>query len=109
MGFAETVVITKDSIIHTYFVAANNDNITTNKYKNKKEEWEKLTNAFVYSDFKKIKSGESNQPADGTDQKIHITTKNDSDSVINGYKDTKNYAKILNFIGLLDNIKIEKK
>lgn len=74
LGFAQTLTITKDSITHSEFLAADNNNITVNKYKNTNENWEYLINSFKWSDFKKIKSGESVQEVDGTDQKIHIKT-----------------------------------
>lgn len=70
---------------------------------------EYLINSFKWSDFKKIKSGESVQEVDGTDQKIHIKTNTTSDSIINGHEDKLNYSKISTFIKLLDKIIDENK
>ncbi|EID73834.1 hypothetical protein W5A_09725 [Imtechella halotolerans K1] len=109
LGFAQTLTITKDSITHSEFLAADNNNITVNKYKNTNENWEYLINSFKWSDFKKIKSGESVQEVDGTDQKIHIKTNTTSDSIINGHEDKLNYSKISTFIKLLDKIIDENK
>lgn len=46
LGFAQTLTITKDSITHSEFLAADNNNITVNKYKNTNENWEYLINSF---------------------------------------------------------------
>lgn len=37
LGFVQTLTITKDSITHSCFLAADNNRITVNKYKNTKE------------------------------------------------------------------------
>ena len=104
LGSAQTLTITKDSITHSNFLAADNNRITVSKYKNTKENWENLINSFKLSDFRKIKDGESVQEVDGADQKIYIETNARSDSIINGYEDKLNYAKISTFVKLLDKI-----
>lgn len=104
LGFPQTVTVTKDSITHSNFLAADNNRTTVNKYKNTKENWENLINSFKLSDFRKIKNGESVQEVDGTNQKIRIETNSSSDSIINGYEDKLNYAKISTFVKLLDKI-----
>lgn len=108
-GIVEAVIITKDSVIHSHFVAAEHNSLSTNRYQNTKENWVKLVNSLRLSDFRKIKSGTTVQPTDATDQKIYIETKLSSDSIINGYQDSSNYPKIKSFVKILDQIILENK
>lgn len=108
LGYYKSLTISRDSVIHSYFTAANNETVI-NRYKNEKENWRNLTESFKLSDFRKIKNGNSYQPADGTDQQIYIETKGRKDSIINGDADKENYDSIKKLVELLDKIGMQKR
>lgn len=108
LGYHETVTITKDSILRTVLIGAQNNKTTNYKYKNSAKDWQELTNSVNLKDFKKIKSGSSNQPVDGSDEEILIKTKTSKDSIINGYDDKINYPKLEKFMKNLNKIRTEK-
>ena len=108
-GYVEKVIVTKDSILHSSFTTMNDQETVEHRYKNTPEQWQKLVDAFQFSDFKKVKDGESKLAFDGADEKIIVRTSKDADSLINGFDDTVNYPKIEKFAKIVEDIRLEKK
>ncbi len=108
-GYVEKVTVTKDSIFHTSYTTMNENETVKNKYKNTPEKWQKLVEAFRFSDFKKVKDGESRLAFDGADEKIIVRTATKTDSLVNGFEDKVHYPKIEKFTKILEEIKLANK
>jgi Fe-S cluster biosynthesis and repair protein YggX len=83
LGISENLTITADSIHYSYGSYYPNDEEKEIHEAISKELWENLVNKCDLEIFAKIRSGESQLPVDGTDQKFTIKTKERELSVLN--------------------------
>jgi hypothetical protein len=99
-GIKMTLTITADSFHYSYKENSAQVGISKSKantYKN----WDDITHSFLLSDFAKLKSGKSRQPADGVDVKFTIVTKTKTYSVLNFDSDPSHH-KIKEFVKVLN-------
>lgn len=87
MGVSDSYIYTKDSIFHDFYLAADTSQNFKNGIANKNTTWQKLVSLVNVREFSKGISGTSNQPVDGTDTTILITTESGAKyKITNGYE-----------------------
>jgi hypothetical protein len=102
MGYSLATTITKDSIIHEFYLAAK-DSSKIIKVKNDSVLWQNETKALRLKEISKIKSGKSMQPMDGLDEIITIESNQKPIVIMNANRANLEYIKIKNLIEKFSN------
>jgi|GEM_PF-6249967 len=74
LGWSETLVLSADSVSYNTLLAARNNLKTAFSEKNTPQQWAAITGQLDLESVKKVISGASQQPVDGTDQTYTIIT-----------------------------------
>lgn len=74
LGWTETLVIRPDSVLYNTLMAAKDNRRTAFAERNTGQQWDELTRSLDLKAIKKVISGMSQQPVDGTDQTYTVVT-----------------------------------
>lgn len=103
LGHYKTIKITKDSIKLTQGISSSNIHKKWNSTINE-QTWKKLTSSIDIKTLDKIKSSESTQAMDGSDETFQIKTLKNSHIYVNSYNDTIHYQQFQNIKDQLQKI-----
>lgn len=103
LGYYRIIKVSKDSIKFTQGISTKNIHKQWNSAINP-ETWKKLTSTIDPKILDKIKSSESIQPIDGSDETFQIRTSKTSHFYLNSYNDTIHYKQLQAFKDQLDKI-----